>query len=156
MSRTILASFAWRKLVSLPSGSSTDYQLSLNGPHAQVVSCIFPERIACTACFRTHTCQLNELHANANWSGRCPPAKVMVIHWNGCDCRPSWASSRGSCARYTPGHPPALSTGTGIPKSAANGVPLEAFCSSIAAVLHPSQKCPLQSVNRKWKMNESS
>lgn len=56
-----------------------------------------------------------------------------------------------------------LSTLTGIPKSAANGVPSEAFsllsqlCSQLLLTTSSitQKKCPLQNVNRKWKMNES-
>lgn len=54
--------------------------------HFQVARRTFPERIAGAACFKTHACQLNELHANANWSGRCLAAKV-IIGWN---CTVKW------------------------------------------------------------------
>lgn len=122
------------------------------------------------ACFRTHKCVLNEFHADANSNGRCLAAKLFISR----ACRVKWfwfgvvacsgRGARGSCAHYNvhtwPSAP--LSTLTGIPKSAANGVPSEAFsslsrlCSQLllAASSITQKPCPLQNVNRKWKMNE--
>lgn len=83
---------------------------------------------------------------------------AQLVQRNGGDCGRCGLAAHGSCAHYTRGPPPIVSTSTGIPKTAANGVPSEA--SSLLPplaryVLHQSHKCPLQSVNRKWKTDES-